>query len=334
MYSMQIYIWFTPGAGGGRYFFQYFFLLVLFKCNVTDFFIKLENNLHPLHFFIGIQSDLISDWDVQTEDFCLACVISNISNTLEFCLFLDPILSVSKPTDFKISQILFVCFISLSVQTTKFKVPLFSHNHATMYHDRMHSRIRILIQKLDASILTPIYHTKGFSDSWQSVTSIRQRVRKNTERTERVFQPQIYEIIRDTAGRIFHWWENESLKKRRKSMKQHQTVKRLFQQIWDWDDVQFMCPICFWVFCPLLFLAQDINHYSSKTKILATSAQNFCNENKEIQTNLFWGYKLASWKEKFKTKRKRLGKNCTTCFIFDVKKSSRGSDMCLFNKWL
>lgn len=62
---------------------------------------------------------------------------------------------------------------------------------------------------MDASILTPIYHTKGFSGSWQSVTSIGQRVRKNTERTEKVFQPQIYEIIRDIEGRIFHWWENE-----------------------------------------------------------------------------------------------------------------------------
>lgn len=84
----------------------------------------------------------------------------------------------------------------------------------------------------------------------------------------------------------------------------------------------------------LLFLAQDINHYSCKTKILATSAQNFCNETKEIQTNLFWGFTLASWKDKFKTKRKRLRKNCAICFIFDVKKSPRGSDTCLFNKWL
>lgn len=98
-------------------------------------------------------------------------------------------------------------------------------------------------------------------------------------------------------------------------MKQHQTVKRLFQQIWDWSGVQFYVShlfelsalSSFWLRSPL-FLAQDINHYSSKTKILATSAQNFCNETEEIQTKLFWGFISASRKEKIKTKTKKTNK--------------------------
>ena len=67
----------------------------------------------------------------------------------------------------------------------------------------------------------------------------------------------------------------------------------------------------------LLFLAQDINHYSSKTKILATSAQNFCNETEEIQTKLFWRFISAS--RKIKTKRKRDGGwKHAIYFIYDV----------------
>lgn len=80
--------------------------------------------------------------------------------------------------------------------------------------------------------------------------------------------------------------------------------------------VNFVCPICFLVFYSLLFLthisplfvAQDINHYPSKPKILARAAQNFSNETEEIQTNLFWAFIPAKRKEKFKSKRKRLAK--------------------------
>lgn len=107
-------------------------------------------------------------------------------------------------------------------------------------------------------------------------------------------------------------------------MKQHQTVKRLFQQIWDWNGVQFYVShlfefsalFSFWLRSPLS-LAQDINHYSSKTKILATSAQNFCNETEEIQTKLFWRFISAS--RKIKTKRKRDGGwKHAIYFIYDV----------------
>lgn len=51
-------------------------------------------------------------------------------------------------------------------------------------------------------------------------------------------------------------------------------------------------------------MAQDINHYSSKPKILARSAQNFCNETEEIQTNLFWGSTPANRKRNSQVREK------------------------------
>lgn len=97
---------------------------------------------------------------------------------------------------------------------------------------------------------------------------------------------------------------------------EYQIVKRLFQQVWGQELYSILCIpfvfqfsilFSFWLRSPL-FVAQDINHYTSKTKILARSAQNFCNETEEIETNLFQGFTLASRKEKLKSKRKRLAK--------------------------
>lgn len=96
----------------------------------------------------------------------------------------------------------------------------------------------------------------------------------------------------------------------------YKTVKRLFQQVWGQELYsilsvpfvsEFFILFSFWLRSPLS-VAQDINHYSSKPKILARSAQNFCNETEEIQTNLLWGFTPASSKEKCKSKRKRLSK--------------------------
>lgn len=96
----------------------------------------------------------------------------------------------------------------------------------------------------------------------------------------------------------------------------YQTVKRLFQQVWGQKLYSILCVpfvsefsilFSFWL-RSLLSVAQDINHYSSKPKILARSAQNFCNKTEEIQTTLLWGFTPASSKEKFKSKKKKFVK--------------------------
>lgn len=100
-----------------------------------------------------------------------------------------------------------------------------------------------------------------------------------------------------------------------------QTVKRLFQQVWGQELYSILCvpfvskfSILFSFWLRSLSVAQDINHYSSKPKILARSAQNFCNETGELQTNLLWGFTPASSKEKFRSKKK----NCQKKSELDV----------------
>jgi len=77
-------------------------------------------------------------------------------------------------------------------------------------------------------------------------------------------------------------------------------------------------------------VVQDINHFSSKTKILARTAQNFCNETEEIQTDLFGGFTPASRKEKLKSKRKRPAKEmCAICFISEFNKKYPRVQICV-----
>lgn len=113
----------------------------------------------------------------------------------------------------------------------------------------------------------------------------------------------------------------------------YQTVKRLFQQVWGQELYSILCLpfvsefsilFSFWLRSPLS-VAEDINHYSSKPKILARSAQNFCNETGEIQTNLLWDFTPASSKEKFKSKRKKCQKKSEldVSFLSLIKKISK-----------